>query len=208
MKCKPWKMVRGRKKSVDQSVGREVFALKSTKYDNAANALTKITNFSGRHCCYSHYRFTLYFFFSFVLACISSFLLILSFSFILYCVCQICSFSSLHFSHGLCRPAAAGSCSPKVSLHLYFTWLRSFDKFISSKFYEFNERKTKGKERERGISMVSRANALHSMFMQQMSLIKVYCIITLLQTTNRNRASSLQLFFWFYFLEYYRMNSC
>lgn len=83
MKCKPWKMVRGRKKSVDQSVGREVFALKSTKYDNAANALTKITNFSGRHCCYSHYRFTLYLFFfrSFSLAFLLSFSFFRSHSF-------------------------------------------------------------------------------------------------------------------------------
>lgn len=46
---------RGRKE-----VGRSFCSQESTKYDNAASALTKITNFSGRHCCYSHYRFTFY----------------------------------------------------------------------------------------------------------------------------------------------------
>lgn len=100
---------------VGRSVGREVFALESTKYDNAASALTKITNFSGRHCCYSHYRFTLYSLFFFRKLHLSLILSWISFSPLdfFYSVDILILYITLF--HGLCGPAAAGSGSFKLS---------------------------------------------------------------------------------------------
>lgn len=99
------------------------------KYDNATNALVKITNFSGRH-----YRFSLFF---------------------VALVLPIPCSDGFHSTFaGLCGPDASGLCVEEAS------------KFISRKLCEFER---------------------CSVFMQQMSLIKVYCIITLLRSANWNR---------------------